>query len=86
MDDRFLSRHRRGGLAAGVTRRCEKRKMAEALRYSTLGAVKDVRADAAGAWARALNAACPGYCAAPSARLRASSTRYGGALLIRGPH
>src|SRR5712671_5855534 len=29
--------------------------------------------------------ACPGCCAAPSARLRASSTRYGGALLIRGP-
>ena len=27
----------------------------------------------------------PGCCAAPSARLRASSTRYGGALLIRGP-
>ena len=29
--------------------------------------------------------ACPGCCAAPSARLRASSTRHGGALLIRGP-
>src|ERR1700676_253599 len=32
--------------------------------------------------------ACPGCCAAPSARSRASSTRYGlrrGALLIRGP-
>src|SRR5712672_1287475 len=27
----------------------------------------------------------PGCCAAPSARLRASSTRYGGAVLIRGP-
>jgi hypothetical protein len=32
-----------------------------------------------------LGEACPGCCAAPSARLRASSTRYGGALLIRGP-
>src|SRR6266404_241536 len=29
--------------------------------------------------------ACPGCCAAPQARSRASSTRYGGALLIRGP-
>jgi hypothetical protein len=86
MDDRFLSRYRRGGLAAGVTRRCKKRKMAEALHYSMLGAVKDVQPDAAEAWARTLNAAWPGCCAAPLARLRASSTRYGGALLIRGPH
>src|SRR4029079_11436031 len=28
---------------------------------------------------------CPGRSAAPQARLRASSTRYGGALLSRGP-